>query len=91
MTKQTELVGSFTISGGNHKHNIRVRNDGFPNDWQDYTTDYKSQYWHTSYNGATQKYNLNPESLYSGDLTFTRTATENRPVNYTVKFWKRTA
>ena len=72
-------------------HNVRVRNDGYPNDWQDYTTDYKSQYWHTSYNGTTQKYNLNPETLYSGNLTFTRTATENRPANYTVRVWKRTA
>ena len=89
LVAQADLVGSFTISGGNHKHNVRVRNDGYPNDWQDYTTDVKSQYWHTSYNHTTQKYNLNPETLDSGDLTFTRTATENRPKNYTYRIWKR--
>ena len=105
-TSVNGLTASFTgdttntSSAGNHKHNVRVRNDGFPNDWQDYTTDVKSQYWHTSYNETRQRYNLNPETEYSGTLSMTGSFTpsgsisgdsETRPVNYTMRIWKRIA
>lgn len=93
-------TGNVIVSGGNHKHNVRVRNDGFPNDWQDYTTDVKSQYWHTSYNKTRQRYNLNPETEYSDTLSMTGSFTpagsisgdsETRPDNYTMRIWKRIA
>lgn len=105
-TSVNGLTASFTgnttntSSAGNHKHNVRVRNDGFPNDWEDYTTDYKSEYWHTSYNQSSQRYNLNPETEHAGNHSHTITPSgtvslsgdaETRPSNYTVKIWKRTA
>lgn len=105
-TSVNGLTASFTgdttntSSDGNHKHNVRVRNDGFPNDWQDYTTNYKSEYWHTSYNQSSQRYNLNPETEHAGNHSHMITPSgtvslsgdaETRPSNYTVKIWKRTA
>lgn len=105
-TSVNGLTASFTgdttetSSNGNHYHNVRVRNDGFPNDWQDYTSDYKSQYWHTSYNQSSQRYNLNPQTESGGSHSHTITPSgsvslsgdaETRPSNYTIKIWKRTA
>ena len=78
LTKQTELVGSFTLTGGNHRHTFHGSDD-----WQGGTgvdTEGNGQYSGITY-----------YTDYSGNLTFSRTAVENRPANYTYRIWKRTS
>ena len=88
LIKQGELVGShsdsITVSGGNHTHPYsfgRNYNSNYTNTYKLYDTN-----TYNSYTGYTS---------YSGDLsmsgTVTHTSTENRPTNYTIRVWKRTA
>ncbi len=86
LIKQGELVGShsdsITVSGGNHTHPY-----SFGRNYGSHTT-YKlyDQETYDNYTGYTG---------YSGNLsmsgTSNHTATENRPTNYTIRVWKRTA
>ena len=88
LIKQGELVGShsdsITVTGGNHTHPYS------------YGRNYNSQYNNTYklYNTATHD-NYTGYAGYSGDLsmsgTVNHTSTENRPTNYTIRVWKRTA
>lgn len=88
LVKQGELVGShsdsITVSGGNHTHPYsfgRNYNSHYTNTYKLYDQD-----THNNYTGYTG---------YSGNLsmsgTVTHTSTENRPNNYTIRVWKRTA
>ena len=88
LIKQGELVGShsdsITVSGGNHAHPYsfgRNYNSHYTNTYKLYDQD-----THQNYTGYTG---------YSGNLsmsgTVNHTATENRPNNYTIRVWKRTA
>ena len=85
--KQEELVGphsdSVTVTGGNHRHSYSfsdTNNGGEPDKPVRYDN---SPAAHTGYTD------------YSGDLSMSGTvnheATENRPANYTIRIWKRTA
>ena len=88
LVKQGELVGShsdsITVSSGNHTHPYSY---GLSYD-SHYNNTYKLYYAYTHENctGYTD---------YSGNLsmsgTATHTSTENRPTNYTIRVWKRTA
>ena len=88
LIKQGELVGShsdsITVTGGNHAHPYS------------YGRNYNSQYTNTYklYDANTHE-NYTGYTGYSGDLsmsgTVNHTATENRPTNYTIRVWKRTA
>ena len=88
LIKQGELVGShsdsITVSGGNHTHPYS------------YGRNYNSHYNNTYklYDTATHN-NYTGYAGYSGNLsmsgTVTHTSTENRPTNYTIRVWKRTA
>ena len=88
LVKQGELVGShsdsITVSGGNHAHPYsfgRNYNSHYTNTYKLYdTATYNNYTGHTGYSG-----NLS----MSG--TVTHTSTENRPNNYTIRVWKRTA
>ena len=88
LIKQVELVGShsdlITVTGGNHAHPYsygRNYNSNYNNTYKLYDAN-----THENYTGYTG---------YSGDLsmsgTVNHTATENRPTNYTIRVWKRTA
>ena len=88
LVKQGELVGShsdsITVTGGNHAHPYsfgRNYNSQYNNTYKLYDTNTYNNY--TGYTG------------YSGNLsmsgTVNHTATENRPTNYTIRIWKRTA
>ena len=80
LVKQGELVGShsdsITVTGGNHAHPYSFG--------RNYNSHYNNTY--NNYTGYTG---------YSGNLsmsgTVTHTSTENRPTNYTIRVWKRTA
>ena len=89
LRKQDELVGSHSdwvsVSGGNHRH---LYHGGY-------------DYHNPNYSGVPTKgdgldyYGNVYYTDYSGDLsmsgTVTHNATENRPANFTIKIWKRTA
>ena len=88
LVKQGELVGShsdsITVTGGNHAHPYsfgRNYNSQYNNTYKLYDAN-----THENYTGYTG---------YSGNLsmsgTVTHTSTENRPANFTIKIWKRTA
>ena len=87
LIKQGELVGShsasITVTGGNHRHPYQFSNTHNNGPW-DKPVAYDNS--NASYTGWTD---------YSGDLsmsgTVSYTATENRPTNYTIRVWKRTA
>lgn len=85
--KQGELVGSHsdsvTVTGGDHRHPYSfsdTQNSGDPDKPVMYDN---SNNKYTGYTG------------YSGDLSMSGTvsheAKENRPANYTIRIWKRTA
>ena len=85
--KQEELVGSHsdsvTVTGGNHRHSY------------DFTDPHNNGPWDkpVAYDNSNNKTTAYTD--YSGDLsmsgTVTHTAKENRPANYTIRIWKRTA
>ena len=89
LRKQDELVGYHSdwvnVSGGNHRHSYNGHDD----------------YHDPNYSGVDTECNgLNfcgnvYYTDYSGNLsmsgTVTHNATENRPANFTIKVWKRTA
>ena len=88
LIKQGELVGShsdsITVTGGNHRHPYsygRNYNSSYTNTYKLYDND-----TYNNYTGYTS---------YSGNLSMSGTvshaATENRPTNYTIRVWKRTA
>ena len=87
MVKQGELVGSHsdsvTVTGGNHRHSYTFSNT-YNNGPQDKPVRYDNS--NASFTGYT---------AYSGNLsmsgTVTHTSTENRPTNFTIKIWNRTA
>ena len=88
LIKQGELVGShsdsITVSGGNHAHPYS------------FGRNYDSHYTNTYKLYDTRTYNnYTGNTGYSGNLsmsgTVTHTSTENRPNNYTIRVWKRTA
>ena len=89
MSKQTELVGyhsdSVNVSGGNHRHPYYGSDDYSDANYFGVDTEGNSLHcygnvYYTDYSG-----NLS----MSG--TVTHEATENRPANFTIKIWKRTA
>ena len=88
LVKQGELVGShsdsITVSGGNHAHPYSFG--------RDYSSHYTNTY--KLYDTNTY-YNYTGYTGYSGNLsmsgTVTHTSTDNRPNNYTVRVWKRSA
>ena len=85
--KQEELVGphsdSVTVTGGNHRHPYSF-SDTHNGGEHDKPVAYDNS------NNETTGY-----TGYSGDLsmsgTVNHTAKENRPANYTIRIWKRTA
>ena len=85
--KQEELVGSHsdsvTVTGGNHRHPYTFSDPNNDGEWDKPVAYDNSNNENTAYTG------------YSGDLsmsgTVTHTAKENRPANYTIRIWKRTA
>lgn len=85
--KQKELVGSHsdsvTVTGGNHRHPYSFSDPNNGGEWDKPVCYDNSPTEHTGYTG------------YSGDLsmsgTVSHSAKENRPANYTIRIWKRTA
>ena len=85
--KQEELVGSHsdsvTVTGGDHRHPYAFSDPHNNGPW-DKPVAYDNS--NASYTGYTS---------YSGDLsmsgTVSHSAKENRPANYTIRIWKRTA
>ena len=89
LRKQGELVGSHSdmvnVSGGNHRHSYNGGDDYENQNYSGVDTEgnglnYCGNVYYTGYSG-----NLS----MSG--TVTHNATENRPANFTIKIWKRTA
>lgn len=88
LVKQGELVGSHsdsvTVYGGNHRHPY-----SFGRNYNSHYTNTYKLYDQDTYNNYTGN------TGYSGNLsmsgTVTHTTTENRPNNYTIRVWKRTA
>ena len=88
LIKQGELVGShsdsITVTGGNHAHPY-----SFGRNYDSHSTNTYKLYDANTYNNYTGY------TGYSGNLsmsgTVTHTSTENRPTNYTIRIWKRTA
>ena len=89
LTKQAELVGSHSdsvnVSGGNHRHSYNGSDDD--RDRRYFGVDTEGNNLHC--------YGNVYYTDYSGDLSMSGTvihnATENRPANFTIKIWKRTA
>ena len=85
-----------TSENGSHSHYFQVNNTN--NKPGGYTTAYDSGQkifdQHTSSSGS-HTHSFSGRTDYSGNLSMTgtvkHTATENRPKNYTIKIWKRTA
>ena len=85
--KQEELVGSHsdsvTVTGGNHRHPYSFSDPNNNGPWDKPVAYDNSNNQTTAYTG------------YSGNLsmsgTVKHTAQENRPANYTIRIWKRTA
>ena len=85
--KQEELVGSHsdsvTVTGGNHRH---------PYEFSD---PYNGGAWDKPVAYDNSKNSFTGWTAYSGDLsmsgTVSHSAKENRPANYTIRIWKRTA
>ena len=89
LRKQDELVGSHSdwvsVSGGNHRHSYNGNDDHTNPNYSGVDTEgnnlhFYGNVYYTDYSG-----NLS----MSG--TVTHNATENRPANFTIKIWKRTA
>ena len=85
--KQEELVGSHsdsvTVTGGNHRHSYEFSDPNNGGEWDKPVAYDNSNSSHTAY------------TAYSGELsmsgTVSHSAKENRPANYTIRIWKRTA
>ena len=100
VTLKTENMPSHThscSSNGSHAHTVRVRNDGNPDGWNDRSSAYERQYWNTSYNQYSQRYNLDPETEVSGSHSHTigasgsGTAFSILPPYQLVNIWYRSA
>ena len=89
LRKQDELVGSHSdwvnVSGGNHRHSYNGNDDHANPNYSGVDTEGNNLHFYGNVYYTD----------YSGDLsmsgTVTHYATENRPANFTIKIWKRTA
>ena len=85
--KQEELVGSHsdpvTVTGGDHRHSYNFADPNNGGEWDKPVAYDNSNSAHTAYTDYSGKLSM------SG--TVSHSAKENRPANYTIRIWKRTA
>ena len=85
--KQEELVGSHsdsvTVTGGDHRHSYVFADPYNDGEWDKPVAYDNSKNNHTGYTDYSGKLSM------SG--TVSHSAKENRPANYTIRIWKRTA
>jgi hypothetical protein len=79
-------AGTVSVSGGNHRHQFGSSSTS--------GNVYTANLLHGSgdvYTGYSGKLSMSGSFTPSGSVSLSSTDTETRPVNYTIKVWKRTA